>query len=139
MRKQFPTSPLAEDDARWYLLDSGNYYNGELIDEKPFGIGTYLLSDKVFYGETNINKPHGMGVIISDQYIFKGQFTDGKAAKDGTIESQSYNARGLFVDGQMTNGKVITRDFTYEGNFKNNKPEGKGFYHHINNKVTYDG
>lgn len=62
--KQFTRSPL-EDGSKWYLLPSGNYFNGVLKDAAPSGIGTYLLPNKLFFGEVVNRKPEGKGVILS--------------------------------------------------------------------------
>lgn len=69
--KQFSRS-LFEDDSKWYLLPSGNYFSGTLKNSVPLGIGTYILHHKLFFGEVDNHKPSGKGVLITEDWTYQG-------------------------------------------------------------------
>lgn len=54
------------DDSKWYLLPSGNYYCGELKDNEPYGVGTFLLPSMIFFGSVKNKKPEGEGSILGE-------------------------------------------------------------------------
>ena len=49
IKKEIPDTKLLDSETQWMLLPSGNYYSGELNEEKPFGEGMYVLNNGDVY------------------------------------------------------------------------------------------
>ena len=56
------------DSSTWYLLPSGNYYSGELKDNEPIGVGTFLLPKMIYFGSVRNQKPEGEGSILGEEF-----------------------------------------------------------------------
>lgn len=100
-----------QDDSKWFLLPSGNYYNGELRDNEPYGVGTFLLPNMIFFGSVRNRKPEGEGSILAGDFEFKGKFERGRATGEGELLFNSCYLKGLFRNGKIEKGKLSCLEY----------------------------
>jgi hypothetical protein len=96
-----------------------------------------LANGNVYYGKTLAGKPNGDGVYVTKGEVLKGEFKNGEANGKCRLETTDMVIEGDWTNGFVTEGKVDTKDFTYQGAMKNNLPEGKGKYRHLSSDITY--
>ena len=120
---------------------------------------------EIYKGETNLkNLRHGYGILTTPQYIMKGtwrndeftgwgqklyrngdiyegKFIDGKIKGKGIFKNKQGNVyKGDFYnDMREGKGDLITDNYHYIGEFKNNKLNGKGKIEFIKEGKTYEG
>jgi hypothetical protein len=114
---------------------SGNYYEGEMINDLKSGYGLYKTKDSEVRGVFNNDKLNGKGRInFTNNTIYEGIFKDGILNGLGkiTIPDGSYY-EGLFTNNNL-NGKgiyVFNNGDKYEGNFKNSERHGDGIIYFL--------
>jgi hypothetical protein len=124
----------------------GNYYEGDIQDGMPHGVGAKYGQDKsVFTGQWKNGKQFLLGErIYHNGFKFNGIFSESR-----------YNGKGKFVypDGCSFEGEFTQSSFkgygkfkhvngdTFEGTWYNNLPNGKGVYNFNSANLghKYDG
>ena len=124
------------------------------------------LSQMEIY-EGNLNQKgqrHGLGKLVTQYYELKGLWKNdmfsgwGRQSRcngeiyEGRFENGLLNGKGIFLDkksnkyiGEFKNmkkwgkGKLISDKIIYEGDFINNKKEGKGRIKFLESNVIYEG
>lgn len=124
---------------------SGDQYNGDFINGKREGDGTYIFSDETKYkGKFVNNKFRGYGEMkwphLQIKYI--GEFSDGLFNNHGKLignngEQYEGNFKNGLYDGR---GKYTFDDgSTYEGSFSANFRHGDGIFINKNNEFRFEG
>ena len=100
---------------------NGDYYIGELLNEKREGKGRYIYENGNYYeGEWSNNLKHGKGILYY---------------KDGSIKYE-----GHFVRDKFSIGKYIYEDGDYYfGEWSDDLMNGIGFQYDKNGKLDYAG
>ena len=123
-----------------------NEYTGEIRNGKANGKGTKKYKDgRIFTGLFLNDKREGEGILLrpdGTKYIgnYKNDVQEGWGKN---ITKEGKELMGFFKDGKIINGKAIMyynepnmnqMHFTikYEGDYKNNKREGKGIMYYSN-------
>ena len=118
-----PTTPAhrSRRDPRLFScwLSDGSYYQGQLADGQPDGVGQLMAADGSFYrGEWRSGEPVGVGVsLLANGDRYEGYFASGM-----------YNGKGSYV---FANGRY------YEGTFTNNQIQGQGRFSIPGDDRTY--
>ena len=141
-------------------LENGDSYEGEVKNGKQHGEGTYIWTNKDKYiGQWKNGKRHGKGIyIFNNGNVYIGQWKDGEKtegkegthiqASDGTIKNdiKMIIEDGNFYEGEYQNNKFNGRGIykfkngdIYDGYFKDGMRHGHGIYTWGNNKAKYDG
>ena len=120
---------------------------------------------QIYKGDLNIRgKKHGIGKLITPYYEMKGMWKDGNFSGwgrqsrcngevfEGRFENGLLNGKGIFLDIQSNKyvgefkdmkrwgkGKLNTNKIIYEGDFYDNKIEGKGKIKFIKSGIEYEG
>jgi hypothetical protein len=125
---------------------NGDQFEGTYLDGmRSYGKLTYKVDGLVYYGPFVNDLPEGDGQLNwPDQTIYYGQFVAGKMNGKGTQKTK--NDKGEVTTFKCTweagipiSGKVTYPEGqTYEGPFKNNRPEGKCIYRWPNG-ACYEG
>ncbi|KAK1737727.1 phosphatidylinositol-4-phosphate 5-kinase-related protein [Skeletonema marinoi] len=101
-------------------FDSGNAYEGDVVDGKPDGRGKKIYSYWTYEGDWKNGMRHGEGTVKwPDGDFYKGQWKD-----------DSMHGQGIY---KWTDGN------SYEGEWKDGKRHGKGIYKRPDGSVKYDG
>ena len=127
-----------------YTFASGASFDGEYAANKRQGMGTMLYADGGKYaGEWVEDKFHGAGTYtypLGD--IYSGSWEDGKKHGAGSYISMDSKSTfdGLWINGDFKEGKWILKDgTTFEGQFTNGQPDGKGKYTFARVGITQEG
>ena len=120
---------------------------------------------QIYEGDLNIRgQRQGFGKIITQYYELKGIWKNDKLngwgrqsrcngdVLEGRFENSLLNGKGFFLDKQKNKyigefrdmkkwgrGKLITNKFIYEGEFVNDKIEGKGRIKFLKSGIEYEG
>jgi hypothetical protein len=130
---------------------------GELIKENPLtGKGTLTLSSGEIYSGNLINgklEHHGQYTDRNGN-IYEGEFNNGKLSGKGKITQLEENKKTSRTNDILSNikysgiikdfkregfGNETTQEYTYEGNFHNDKKDGKGKLRYIKSGDIYEG
>lgn len=130
---------------------------GELIKENPLtGKGTLTLSSGEIYSGNLINgklEHHGQYTDRNGN-IYEGEFNNGKLSGKGKITQLEENKKTRHTNDILSNikysgiikdfkregfGNETTQEYTYEGNFHNDKKDGKGKLRYIKSGDIYEG
>ena len=117
-----------------------NEYNGEIINGKANGKGTKTYKDgRIFTGIFINNKREGNGILLRpDGTKFIGMYKNDVQDGLGTnITKEGKELIAFYKDGKVVMGKSIMyynepnieqmhMTIKYEGDYKNNRMEGKG-------------
>lgn len=135
------TNPKAE--YRRMETKNGDVYEGEVVDGKYHGKGTYTshlgftyVGD--FLNNTMTGKAHLTG---PDGTVYEGDFLNGKRNGKGKVTSpEGWTYEGDWVDDHKTGkGKFTYKNGdTYEGDLVNGVREGQGLYVYASGN-TYEG
>jgi hypothetical protein len=108
---------------------------GTAVAETTYAGATEFTIVRTFKGEMLNGKANGYGEFVDDRErsLFVDDFEDYFADYD---EGSSY--KGTFINGNLDKGVLVMGDKRYEGNFVNNRLEGKGTLTY-KNKDHYEG
>ena len=121
--KEIPNSN--NNNLKWGIINVTNganesyLYIGQILNEKKEGKGIYIDSNYVFVGQYNNNIKNGVGITYDKKLVKLNKFN----YINGIPENKGIR--------YYTNG-------TYQGDFINNKREGKGIYLY-NDGAKYEG
>lgn len=115
-------------------------YDGDWKLNFRHGIGTMIYAGKGNYqGYWENGRRHGEGVftyINGDVYSGWWRFGEKEGTGSYLQKSTGMKLYGQWVNGEMNTGRWIYPNGTYyEGNFANNKPDGKGTWYFKNGNV----
>lgn len=116
------------------IIDTGNgKYNGEIIDGKMHGKGTYEWNDGTKYvGEFFNDKISGQGTLtMPGKGYYEGKFRSGKKNGQGTYKFENGDIyEGNWSDDKMSGKGTYTfcNGEKYVGEFKDNQFNGRGTY-----------
>ena len=98
-------------------LENGDFYEGDVVDNKPHGKGKYTTPNgNIYEGDFADGRPHGQGkYTFASGAVYEGDFADGKL-----------NGKGKYT---YENGDV------YEGDWVNNNRTGNGKYTYASGKI----
>lgn len=116
-----------------YTYKDGNTYDGEWKDGLPSGKGTYMWKSTgdIYVGEFLAGEPKGKGKLTKkDGSYFEGDFEEGNCTGKAKTPYKS-----KFYDSEVK-GKEVSG--VYEGEIKDNKPNGKGTFT-SSKLVNYEG
>ena len=127
-----------------YTFASGASFDGEYAANQRQGMGTMLYADGGKYaGEWAKDKFHGAGTYTYPSGdIYSGNWEDGKKHGAGSYISMDSKSTfdGLWINGDFKEGKWILKDgTTFEGQFTNGQPDGKGKYTFARVGITQEG
>lgn len=117
-----------------FYHNSGNYCEGNFIDDKCNGYGEFFFSDGTIYkGQFKDNKLEGRGVVyFSNGEIYEGEFSNDERHGQGIF----YYKDDTRFNGHFYRGKkhglgvrFYSNGERYEGNYLNDRREGKGTYY----------
>lgn len=114
-------------------LPDGRVYSGVFDAQKGFPLpGSQLEEDgDIYRGAFNEKwQREGLGEAwLADGTYYKGHFTNDELV-EGVVRipngSSEMTFEGTLVDELLVRGKLSQPDFTYEGEFQENQPHGKG-------------
>jgi hypothetical protein len=123
----------------------GSYYEGKIKKTEPNGEGIYTDNNGVdrYRGNFLDGYYHGFGMeLFNDNSNYQGNFVRGEMQGKGrlTWDDKSYY-EGDFVKSTITGAGIYkSGSHKYNGEWKDNKPDGKGRYDFTNTgSVFYDG
>ena len=127
--------------------NNGDYYIGELLNEKREGKGRYIYENGNYYeGEWSNDLKHGKGILYykDDSIKYEGHFVTDKFSKIGKYIYEDGDYYLGYWSNDLKNGKgfLCRKDgkLKYEGYFMNNKYEGYGKEYYRNGKrIKYEG
>jgi hypothetical protein len=126
------STALGADTAR-VELPNGDVYEGEMVDDRRTGQGTYTWADQRTYVGTFLNdRRHGRGELAwpnGDRY--EGEFRQDQMTGRGRfVWDNTDRYEGDFVAGQRTGQGVYTwhTGERYQGFFKGGKLHGRGVF-----------
>ena len=113
--------------------DPHDYYEGDFVDGKKQGSGTYTWADGSTYtGGFENDMRHGQGEYVdSDGSSYKGTYVNGMkhGSGDATYNDTSHYEGEFYNDMRHGHGKYTwPNGESYEGEFKNNNITGYGTY-----------
>ncbi|CAD8052562.1 unnamed protein product [Paramecium sonneborni] len=107
---------------------SGYWQDGQIQKEMEIKQQNYS-----YKGQCENSIPHGYGVLDKPEYIYKGYFSNGKREGKGTNQLKHANEiyEGEFVNDKFNGYGTLyyANGKKYQGNFKNNRPDGLGEMH----------
>nr|CCC89268.1 conserved hypothetical protein [Trypanosoma congolense IL3000] len=114
-------------------MPDGRTYKGRFDEEHGFPLKGSRLEDEgdLYCGEFNSQwQRHGEGEAwLADGTHYKGRFCEDDLV-EGTVRIPNGTTETVFEgtlkDESFLSGKLTQHDFTYEGQFHNNKPQGRG-------------
>lgn len=121
----------AYSDLEQLALPNGDRYEGEVVDGRLNGLGTYIWADGDRYeGDFADDLPHGRGRYTwADGRRYEGQFEGGKRQGSGSLTwANGDRYDGGFVDNQMTGQGELqwSNGDRYQGGFAANERAGQG-------------
>ena len=118
-------------------------YKGDVNEARQkHGFGTIFTKDSITQGDFREDELNGWGRIAKKNgEIFVCKMVDGKPNGKGIYKNEKgYHYKGEFEDGKRTGvGRLKTPKFLYDGNFLNNKLQGKGKIKFLKNGHIYEG
>ena len=150
------------EDPFFYLDEVGLIHNHiKIYNEEENDINKI----QIYQGDLNIfGKRQGLGKLITQYYELKGIWKNDKFSGwgrqsrcngdifEGKFDNGLLNGKGFFLDKQSNKyigefkdmkrwgkGKLITNKIIYEGDFVNNKIEGKGKIKFLKSGIEYEG
>jgi hypothetical protein len=122
---------------------NGDYYEGELVNEKREGFGLFIYRNGTKYeGMFKANKQTGYGKLFQlDGEVYIGEWRDGRINGNGI----RYHSNGDKYTGQYVNNirngtgtYIFSNGDRYEGEWVNGKANGKGKFIYSNGNL-YEG
>lgn len=114
---------------------SDGIYKGELVNDKPVGVGVLVTDSYYYIGSFQDGVKSGRGRLVNGEFWYEGEFLHG--VFDGTGKMNCFDGR--LLEGQFSKGKfcgfgieVLPTGERYEGEFLAGLRNGKG-------KITYEG
>lgn len=118
-----------------FYHNSGNYCEGNFVNDKCNGYGEFFFSDGTIYkGQFKDNRLEGRGVVyFSNGDIYEGEFFNEQRHGQGIFyykDDTRFN--GHFVKGRKhgLGVRFYSNGERYEGNYSDDRREGKGTYYH---------
>lgn len=121
-----------------YEYSDGTYYEGDLVDGRPQGVGKFYYHNGDNYaGEVFDDKAHGFGTYtFKNKDKYEGYMVNGERHGYGkmTWSDDSSSYEGIWEhDLRCGKGKMSWSDGTYyEGGWKKDVRSGSGFYKYSN-------
>lgn len=131
-----PEEPEEGEEAQW-PADRIVKYEGDYVDGQKQGVGKITLpnGDK-YHGQWSAGKFHGDGTYFyANGNIYSGAWVAGKKQGEGALVFGKDRSQlvGEWSDNQLHKGQWVWKDSTsWHGNFKNNKPLGRGVFYFPN-------
>ena len=145
----------------YFFIPNNDIFNNQLKIYKCKNIN----SIKVYQGDINKKgQRHGIGKLTTPNYILIGMWKDDKFSGwgrescsngdvfEGRFENGVINGKGIFLDSiknkyigdfkemkRWGKGKLVTKEIFYEGEFLENKLNGKGSIKFLKNELEYTG
>lgn len=145
----------------YFLIPNNDIFNNQLKIYKCKNINGI----KVYQGDINKKgERHGIGKLTTPNYILIGMWKDDKFSGwgrescsngdvfEGRFENGVINGKGIFLDSKKNKyigdfkemkrwgkGKLVTKEIFYEGEFLDNKLNGKGYIKFLKNELEYSG
>ena len=145
----------------YFCIPNNDIFNNQLKIYKCKNIN----SIKVYQGDINANgQRHGIGKLTTPNYTLIGMWKDDKFSGwgrescsngdvfEGRFENGVINGKGIFLDSKKNKyigdfkemkrwgkGKLVTKEIFYEGEFYENKLDGKGYIKFLKNELEYTG
>ena len=145
----------------YFCIPNNDIYNNQLKIYKCKNIN----SIKVYQGDINKKgQRHGIGKLTTPNYILIGMWKDDNFSGwgrescsngdvfEGRFENGMINGKGIFLDSKKNKyigdfkemkrwgkGKLVTKEIFYEGDFYENKLNGKGYIKFLKNELEYTG
>ena len=86
-------------------FSDGAVYEGDIMDGKMHGYGTYKYNENVYTGEFVNNKMHGEGTYKHNGNVYTGGFLNSQMHGEGTYKHKNGNVyTGEFVNGEIKEG-----------------------------------
>ena len=145
----------------YFCIPNNDIFNNQLIIYKCKNIN----SIKIYQGHINKKgQRHGIGKLTTPNYILIGMWKDDKFSGwgrdsrsngdvfEGRFENGMITGKGIFLDSKKNKyigdfkemkrwgkGKLVTKEIFYEGEFLDNKLNGKGYIKFLKNELEYSG
>ena len=129
-----------------YKKDNTIKYDGSFLNDNFSGEGKLYYEDNSYYIGNFINGlPNGKGVIYG---YSKYNENNGKIVEEGKVIENNDNNSKIYIiyEGDLINGELSGKGILqyedgkyYDGEFENNKKNGKGELYDHNNKLIYCG
>lgn len=110
-------------------FEDGSFYKGEWLSGKMHGSGVYTLADGAVYeGGFVEGRKEGFGKLIrADKSGYEGQWKNDAFHGEGRYVSSKGNLyEGEWECGILPQGRLETKDWIYEGEFRRMSPDGTG-------------
>ena len=134
-----------DPNLKWGIM-KGEYviYIGQFNNEKKEGIGLFINPNNIFAGEFKNDLQNGLGYTYNKEFqkLYRGNYVnglpEGKLIKESEIDKDEEEIQKLEKKLSKKNSFNYDNGERYQGDFNNNKREGKGIYYY-NNGNKYIG